>query len=83
MEFGVPQEGHRFGDWHQVARQLQPLGRHLDYKERDARPIATRTIEAGDQAALHDIDATLEDNRDFPRGPYSGPGCRSIAALLM
>jgi len=47
----------------QLGQQLQPLGHQLDEEESEAREVATRPGETGDQALLDRV-AAGEDDRD-------------------
>ena len=49
---------------HQLAQQLQPLGRQLGDEKIDARQIAARPGEAGDKSELDRVLADAEDDRD-------------------
>ena len=49
----------------QFGEQLEPLRRQLGGEDADAREVAARPGEAGDQATLDRV-ADAEDNRDRP-----------------
>jgi hypothetical protein len=58
----------------QFVQQVEPLSRQLSVQQRYARDVATRPVEAGDEARQDRVDAGLEDDRNS-RGRRLGSEC--------
>ena len=75
----VHQQGDHPGLGNQLGKQLEPLGRQLDDEDADAREVAARPGETGDQAGRDRVVAADEDDRDR-RGRVFAASADSAAA---
>jgi hypothetical protein len=59
-----------------LREQLNPLASQRGFQAAEACGVSTRAVELRDDAACDGIDHVREDDRDRPRRPLGGSGCR-------
>ena len=72
----VPEDANARGVRHGLLEEIEVLDPHLEPLMRPSRHVATRAREAGDEAALHRIRDTADDNGDGPGGALGRHGRR-------